>query len=83
MTVVASRDLRNHTAEVLNKVADGEEVTVTVYGRPVAVITRPRSARPTSFRKQEFVAFLDDTAADVGLHSDLAWISPDTTDDLE
>jgi len=27
--------------EVLNRVADGEEITITRHGRPVAVIVRP------------------------------------------
>jgi prevent-host-death family protein len=38
MTVVSSRDLRNSTAEILRKVADGDRVTITVNGVPVAEI---------------------------------------------
>jgi prevent-host-death family protein len=36
MTTVASRDLRNHTDDVLRAVTDGSGVTVRVNGRPVA-----------------------------------------------
>jgi prevent-host-death family protein len=38
MTHIASRDLRNHTGDVLRRVADGERITVTQHGRPVAEI---------------------------------------------
>ena len=36
MSMVASRELRNDTAGVLRRVQAGEEVTITVNGRPVA-----------------------------------------------
>lgn len=44
MSEVASRELRNDTAGVLRRVRAGEDVTITVSGRPVAVLTpvRPR-----------------------------------------
>jgi prevent-host-death family protein len=35
-TRVPSRELRNHTAEVLRRVEEGERVEITVNGRPVA-----------------------------------------------
>ena len=38
MSTVASRELRNDTAGVLRRVQAGEEVTITVNGRAVAVI---------------------------------------------
>lgn len=82
MTTVASRDLRNHTASVLRQVADGADVTVTVNGRPVAVITRPRSQRPTALTRSELEQLHAQTLPDAGLRADLAWISQDTTDDL-
>jgi len=40
MVAVTSRDLRNHTRRVLARVEAGEDVTITVDGRPVALVTR-------------------------------------------
>lgn len=83
MSVVASRDLRNHTAAILDRVAEGVDVTVTVHGKPVALITRPRSLRPASMSANEFLARRERALPDAGLRADLRWISADTTDDLE
>ena len=44
MGEVTVRDLRNHGGEVLDRVAAGEELTVTRDGRPIALLvpmTRP------------------------------------------
>jgi prevent-host-death family protein len=35
-TRIPQRELRNHTAEVLRRVEEGERVEITVNGRPVA-----------------------------------------------
>ncbi len=40
MSEVASRELRNDTAGVLRRVRAGEDVTITVSGRPVACLPR-------------------------------------------
>lgn len=71
MTEVASRDLRNHTADVLRRVAAGEEITITVQGRPVARLlpVLPLARRP--FSKQEVIKLLTTSQADPGLRSDL------------
>lgn len=82
MTSVASRELRNHTADVLRRVSEGTEVTVTVNGLPVALITRPRGQRPISLTRDDLIALHDRAASDRRLRVDLAWISDDTTDDL-
>jgi prevent-host-death family protein len=42
---VSVRELRNHGGEVLNRVLDGETLTVTRDGDPVAEL-RPLRARP-------------------------------------
>jgi prevent-host-death family protein len=42
MDEVSIRDLRNHGGEVLERVAAGEQVTVTRAGKPVAVLTPVR-----------------------------------------
>lgn len=83
MSTVASRDLRNHTADILRQVAEGTDVTVTVHGRPVALITRPPSMRPTGWPKAEFLRRLRESRPDAGLRADLEWISAGTTDELD
>jgi len=80
---VASRDLRNHTADVLRQVADGEHVTVTVSGTPVAEISPARSVRPPFFRRAELLEVLGRHQADPGLTADLVTLAGDTTDDLD
>ena len=82
MTNVASRELRNHTAAVLRRVAEGTDVTVTVNGRPVALITQPRDRRVSSLSRLELMTLREQALPDRGLRADLAWISNDTTDDL-
>jgi prevent-host-death family protein len=83
MTTVASRDLRNHTADVLRQVADGARVTVTVNGRPVAEIGPIRATRPQLFARADFVELVSHHQADPGLSRDLKQLAGDTTDDLD
>jgi prevent-host-death family protein len=80
METVASRDLRNHTADVLRRVAAGETVAVTVRGEVVAEIHPPADRRPLSLSREEFLARL--VQADPGLTDDLQRLAGDTTDDL-
>jgi antitoxin (DNA-binding transcriptional repressor) of toxin-antitoxin stability system len=37
-------EAREHLAEILNSVEQGEEVSITKHGRPIARITHPRIA---------------------------------------
>jgi prevent-host-death family protein len=39
MKVIAQRELRNRSGEILRQAETGEEFTVTVEGRPVALLT--------------------------------------------
>lgn len=41
MAVMTVSEARAALPEVLNRVEDGEEITITRHGRPVAVIVRP------------------------------------------
>jgi prevent-host-death family protein len=82
MSEVASRDLRNDTAGVLRRVQAGEDITVTVKGRPVAVLSAVRPQRRRWLTKSEFLARLHRAQADPGLRDDLAALAGDTTDDL-
>jgi prevent-host-death family protein len=83
MTAVASRDLRNHTAEVLRQVSDGTRVTITVNGRPVAELGPVRALRPQFFTKADLRTLLVDHQADAGLSAALDQLAGDTTDDLD
>lgn len=83
MSFVASRDLRNHTADVLRQVADGTPVTVTVNGRPVAEIAPVRSRRTSFLLKADLVDLLRENQADPALTIDLERLAGDMTDDLD
>lgn len=82
MTSVASRDLRNHTADVLRQVAEGTNVTITVHGQPVAEIGPVRSARRQFLSKADFIEIVTTSQADPGLRADLAALAGETTADL-
>lgn len=77
---VASRELRNHTRALLERVAAGQEITITVDGWPVAVLG-PIRRHPTWVTSDEFVDLLG-TLADPGLGDELRELAPDSTDDL-
>jgi len=78
---IASRELRNRTAEVLRRVEQGENVTITVNGRPVAVL-EPLRGRRRWMPKAEFLARVQGHQADAELSAELRALMPDTTDDM-
>ncbi len=82
MDTVPSRDLRNHTADVLRRVAGGERVGVTVHGEVVAELVPPSSSRPRSIAKRDLLRMLTRSAADPALREDLAALGDESTDDL-
>ena len=57
MTSMSASEARAALPELLNRVEDGEEVTITRHGRPVAVLVRPDALR---VRRAEVV--LDEAA---------------------
>lgn len=79
MSEVASRELRNNTRSLLDRVHAGETVTITVGGRPVAVL-QPIGRRPKWLPREEFLKRV--VQADPGLAGDLRDLAPGTTDDL-
>ena len=83
MSTVASRELRNDTAGVLRRVQRGEEVTVTVNGRAVAVISAVEPRRRRWVTKAELVNRLETSQADPGLRDDLAELAGESTDELD
>jgi prevent-host-death family protein len=81
MAEVASRELRNDTRGVLRRVEAGEEVIITVDGRPVAIV-RPLEPRPRWVGREEFSRRVLGRQADAALTAELRALAPDTTDDL-
>ncbi len=81
MSEIASRELRNNTRGLLDRVEAGESVTITVDGRAVAVL-EPIARRPQWLPRDEFVRRLVPRQADPALAADLRELAPDTTDDL-
>jgi prevent-host-death family protein len=82
---MTATDAARGFSELLNRVADGEEIEVIRSGAPVAVISRPRSSLISADRFRELIAtaprpdegFLDDVRAaraSVGAPED-AWQS--------
>jgi prevent-host-death family protein len=82
MATVASRELRNDTAGVLRRVASGEDVVITVNGRPVAHLIAVREPRRRWLGRRELVARLHGAQADPGMRDDLDRLAGDTTEDL-
>ncbi len=54
MPEVSVRELRNSTSDVVRRVEDGETLTLTVHGRPVADIV-PHSRRRDSMPAAELI----------------------------
>lgn len=82
MITVASRELRNHTADVLKKVEDGSVVAITVHGKVVAELSPPRQQRQAFLTKTDLRAIFANSLADAGLRDDLAELGQ-STDDLD
>lgn len=81
MAEVASRELRNDTRGVLRRVEAGEDVTITLDGRPVAVL-RPVPRRGRWISRERFLAEIAPRQADAALAAELRRLVPDTTDDM-
>lgn len=81
MTEIASRELRNATRALLDRVEAGERLTITVNGRPVAVLA-PVGRRPRWAAKAELLPRVLESQADARLTADLQELAGDTTDDL-
>jgi prevent-host-death family protein len=82
MSDVASRELRNNTAAVLQRVQSGENVVITVNGRAVARLVPIQPLRRRWLGREELARRLQRHQADPGLREDLAQLAGETTDDL-
>ena len=80
MADVASRELRNSTRSVLHRVEAGETITITVDGRPTAVLA-PIGRRQRWIDRAEFVANVLVHQADAALADDLAELAGEMTDE--
>ena len=80
MSEVASRELRNSTRSLLDRVEAGESITITVDGRPVAVLA-PLPGRRRWMPKAEFIARVLAHQADPGLREDLDELGGVSQDD--
>lgn len=78
---VATRDLRNKTADLLKRVEAGESMVITVRGKPVADLVPHRTDGPRWMPKDELVELLKTHSADPGLLDDLKRIAGETTDE--
>lgn len=79
MTDIPLRELRNNTSEVLHRVEDGEELDITVNGRPVARLV-PLPRRPRFLPAEVLLKH----QADPGLRDELReLLGGETTDDLK
>lgn len=81
MSEVASRELRNQTRSLLDRVAAGERITITVDGRPAAELG-PVGHRDRWLPRERFVDLVIGVQADPGLAKDLAELAGDSTDEL-
>jgi len=81
MTDVASRALRNNTRALLERVEAGEEITITLDGRAVAILA-PVGRKRRWMPRDEFVRSVLRHQADPGLRDLLREMMPDTTDDI-
>ena len=82
MAEVASQELRAHTETLLERVEAGETITITVDGRPVALLA-PVDHRRRWIPREEFIGLFRGHQADPGLKDDLKELLGDeTTDDM-
>lgn len=79
---VASRELRNNTAELLRRIEEGEEIVITTRGKPVAALVPLAEERRRWLPRAELTRRLAGAQADAGLRTDLARLAGETTDDL-
>lgn len=76
---VGIRDLRNHTAQVIDAVQAGERVVLTVHGEPIADIV-PHTRRARWLPGDWLAAQLERRAADADLTAELTDLAGRTID---
>jgi prevent-host-death family protein len=79
---IASRELRNNTAELLRRVKTGDEIVITTRGKPVASLVPFEPSKRRWLSRAELIRRLEVAQADPGLRADLASWAGGTTDEL-
>lgn len=79
---MATRELRNHTADLLRRIEGGDEIVITTRGKPVAALVPLAERRRRWLPRGELKRRLATAQADPGLRADLAQLAGETTDDL-
>jgi prevent-host-death family protein len=79
MSLVPVRELRNHTAAVIERARNGEDVTITVNGVPAAILIPVKTPQKTFLTTDELLALIPNKPITEPHPHDL-W--DDTTDDL-
>lgn len=81
---MATRELRNKTADLLRRVEAGESMVITVRGRPVAdLVPHDRGhSEPRWLTPSEVLAIREIADADPTFRADLDRLTGETTDDL-
>ncbi|MHA7653638.1 type II toxin-antitoxin system Phd/YefM family antitoxin [Mycobacterium sp. ML4] len=77
METVGLRELRQHASDLVRRAEDGEEITITVSGRPCARLV---PARPRIWRRWSDVADLSAGPADPAWEADRDEIAHDVRD---
>ncbi len=77
---ISVRDLRNHTAKVVEAVRSGERLSLTVNRTPVADIVPHRSSRSPWIASATLREIVAEAGADARLLEDLASIREDRID---
>jgi prevent-host-death family protein len=81
MTSVAARELRNHSADLIERARNGEEITITVNGVPSARLIALPVAKKAYLTKEELLALRPKPGEPVGEYWEHEF-DGDTTDDL-
>lgn len=77
MATIGLRELRQHASEILRRVEAGEELTITVAGRPSARLVR---AAPRTWRRYGDIAALFGGPADPDWERDREAVSQEIRD---
>lgn len=77
MATVGLRELRQNASELVRQVEAGEEVTITVAGRPSARLV---PVSPRAWRRWQDIADLFDGPADPGWQGDRRLLDADLQD---
>lgn len=74
---VGLREMRQHASELVRRAEAGEQLTVTVAGRPAAVLG---PIQPRRWRQWDEIADIFRIPVDAGLAQDLDWLDSQPRD---